>query len=288
MKTIITCAITGAVTKPDQTPYLPVTPEQIAKSGLEAAESGAAILHIHVRDPNTGLPSMSTDLYEETVNLIKKENKNVLINLTTGPGAVYVPDSSDISKPGPMTRLFGADRRTDHIKKIKPDICSIDFNTMHQSNGGIRINHKKVISKMINIVQSVGTKPELELFDSGDFIIAKELYDEGIIKEKPFWQLAMGIKYGWPASIESFQYAKGLLPKDCNWSAFGIGRMEMPYVALSHIAGGHVRVGMEDNIYLEKGILATSNAQLVQKAVEIIKNLGGSVASPEDARHILF
>lgn len=288
MKTIITCAITGAATKPDQTPYLPITPNQIADSGLEAAECGASILHIHVRDPVTGFPSMSTDLYKETVQLIRKENSKVLINLTTGPGAVYVPDSKDISKASAMTLLCSAEDRVKHIKEIKPDICSIDFNTMHQLNGGIRINHKKIIKKMIEYVQNFGTKPELELFDSGDYVIAKELLDEKIINDKPFWQLAMGIKYGWMADLSSFQYAKNLLPKNCNWSAFGIGKMQMPFVALSCIEGGHVRVGMEDNIYLQKNVLAKKNSELVSKAVNIINDLGGVVASPEDARNILF
>lgn len=288
MKTIITCAITGAGTRPEQTPYLPITPSQIAESGLEAAEAGAAILHIHVRNPDNGQPSMSVDLYKETVELIKKYNQDVLINLTTGPGALYVPEAGDISKPSAATKLFSAERRVQHVLEIKPDICSIDFNTMHQGNGGIRINHKKIISKMITLVQEAGVKPELELFDSGDFVIAKEFYDQGIIESKPFWQLAMGIKYGWPADMDSFSYAKNLLPQSCNWSAFGIGRMEMPYVALSAISGGHVRVGMEDNIYLNRGQLAEKNSELVGMAVSIIKNLGCEIASPADAREILF
>jgi uncharacterized protein (DUF849 family) len=210
MKTIITCAVTGAGTTPEQTPYLPITPEQIAKSGLEAAEAGASILHIHVRDPETGRPSMNVDLYRETVDLIKKENKDVLINLTTGPGALYFLDPKELSKGAPGTMLLHAHKRVEHIELIKPDLCSIDFNTMHQGNGGVRINHIKIITEMIKRVQKAGTKPELELFDNGDFNIAKELYDQEIIERKPFWQFAMGIKYGWGASVDSLQYAKTL------------------------------------------------------------------------------
>lgn len=288
MKTIITCAVTGAGTKPEQTPYLPITPEQIAKSGLEAAEAGASILHIHVRDPETGRPSMNVDLYRETVDLIKKENKDVLINLTTGPGALYFLDPKELSKGGPGTILLHAHKRVEHIELIKPDLCSIDFNTMHQGNGGIRINHIKIITEMIKRVQKAGTKPELELFDNGDFNIAKELYDQEIIERKPFWQFAMGIKYGWSAGVDSLQYAKTLLPKDAIWSSFSIGKMEMPYVALTQIMGGHVRVGLEDNIYLEKGVLAKSNAELVNQAVALVNLLGGEIASPSEAREILF
>lgn len=287
-KTIITCAITGAATSPEQTPYLPVSPKEIADSGLEAAEAGAAILHIHVRNIETGSPSMSLDLYCETVDLIKKYNQNVLINLTTGPGALYIPEKTDLSIAAKGTNLQGPLARIAHIKKIKPDICSIDFNTMHQGNGGIRINHIKVITEMIKQIQDVGTKPELELFDSGDFIIAKELVDQDIIESKPFWQFAMGIKYGWGATPESLQYAKTLLPTNSNWCAFGIGKMQMPFVALSMINSGHVRVGLEDNIYIKKGVLAKTNSELVKSAAEIIKLLGGEIADPNDTRKILF
>ena len=183
--------------------------------------------------------------------------------------------------------MLGAARRVEHIEVIKPDLCSVDFNTMHQGNGGVRINHQRIIREMIRRINAAGTKPELELFDSGDFRIAKELLDDGTIKENPFWQFAMGIQYGWAATPESLMYAKTLLPADSNWSAFGISKMQMPFVAMTHLLGGHVRVGMEDNIYLEKGVLAKTNAELVLRAVEVIKHLGGEIASPDDARNIL-
>jgi len=286
MKTIITCAITGAATKPEQTQYLPITPEQIATSGLEAAEAGAAILHIHVRDPDTGRPSIKLDYYREVVNLIKKQNKEVLINLTTGPGAQYMP-SELLSVAGKGTLLLSAEERVKHIEKIKPDLCSLDFNTMHQGNGGVRINHISVVKEMAKRIIAVGTLPEVELFDSGDFRIAKELYDEGLLGKNPFWQFAMGVKYGWDHTPESLMYAKNLLPTGSVWSSFGLGKMQMPFVALNTILGGHVRVGMEDNIYVEKNKLAEKNSQLVLNAVELIKRLGGSVADPPEARTLL-
>lgn len=286
MKTVLTAAITGAGTRPEDTPHLPITPEQIATSALECAEAGAAVVHIHVRDPKTGKPAIALDLYEDTVDRIKKYNKNVIINLTTGPGAVFVPGNENLSVGGPGTYLFDAELRVRHIEKIKPDICSIDFNTMHQAGNGVRINYIPVVKEMIQRVQTVGCKPELELFDSGDFRIAKELVEEGIIASPPLWQFALGIKYGWDATPETLDYARRQLPQNSVWSAFGISRMEMPIVAQSWLYGGHVRVGLEDNIFIEKGILAQTNAELVTKAAGIVKDLGGRIANYQEAREI--
>lgn len=289
MKTIITCAITGAVTTREQTPYLPVTPEEIANSSLEAAEAGAAVVHIHVRDPQTAKPSITVDLYRDTVNRIRKKNKKVLINLTTGPGAYYLPTfDGNLAQGAPGTVLLKASRRVEHIQLIKPEICSLDFNTMHQAGDGIRINHRRVTKEMLHLIQEVGTKPELEIFDSGDLRIAQEYVDEGLIKGKPFWQFAMGVKYGWGASTNALHYAYRELPPGSLWSAFGIGKQQMPFVAQTMLMGGHVRVGMEDNIYLSKGVLAKTNAELVKMAVDIIKLLGGEVAGFKDAREILL
>ncbi len=288
MKTIITCAITGAVTSKEQTPYLPVTPEEIATSALEAAEAGAAVVHIHVRDPLTARPSMDVEHYRDTVDRIKKHNRDVLINLTTGPGALYIPSRDKLSQGAPGSLLLHATERVKHIELIKPDLCSMDFNTMHQAEGGIRINHKLVTKRMVELVQAAGTKPELEIFDSGDFRIAKELVADGTIKGKPFWQFAMGIKYGWDATPNALMYAYRDLTPDSVWSAFGIGRMEMPMVAMTAIMGGHVRVGLEDNIYTSKGVLAKNNEELVKMAVDILKLLGYQPASTNDAREILL
>jgi uncharacterized protein (DUF849 family) len=288
MKTIITCAVTGAVTSKQQTPYLPVTPEEIATSALEAAEAGASVVHIHVRDPETARPSMDVELYRDTVDRIKKHNTDLLINLTTGPGALYIPSKDKLSQGAPGSLLLHAHERVKHIELIKPDLCSMDFNTMHQAEGGIRINHKLITKRMVELVQAAGTKPELEIFDSGDFRIAKEFVADGTIKGNPFWQFAMGIKYGWDATPNSLMYAYRDLPPNSTWSAFGIGRMEMPMVAMTAIMGGHVRVGLEDNVYTSKGVLANNNAELVKMAVDIVKLMGNEVASTKDARELLL
>lgn len=287
MKTVITAAITGAVTSKEKTPYLPVSPEEIAVSSLEAAEAGASVVHIHVRDPETSLPSMNVEYYRDTVDRIKKENNRVIINLTTGPGAYYLPSMTNLAQGAPSSLLLMPDKRVEHVELIRPDICSIDFNTMHQAGDGIRINHRRITREMVKRVQAVGCKPELEIFDSGDFHIAQEFVADGTIESPPLWQFAMGIKYGWSASPETLDYARRQLPVGAVWSAFGIGRMEMPLVAQSWLYGGHVRVGLEDNIYLEKGVLAKTNAELVSKAVRIIKDLGGQVANYQESRQIL-
>jgi len=284
-KTVITCAITGAGTKPEQTPYLPITPEQIATSALEAGEAGAAIIHIHVRDPATGRPSMSLDLYKETVDRIKADRPDLIINLTTGPGATGPVGALLPNSPLPMF-LKTAEARTKHILELKPDICSLDLNTMNRGPDGITLNTINACRAMAALVKTVECKPELEIFDSGDYHIARLLIDEGLIEDPPLWQFAMGVKWGWDASPETLDYARRLLPHNSVFSAFGIGAMEMPIVAQSFLYGGHVRVGLEDNIYLEKGVLAKTNAELVAKAVRIITELGGEIASTSEARDI--
>jgi uncharacterized protein (DUF849 family) len=288
MSTIITCAITGAVTSKEQTPYLPITPEEIAVSSLEAAEAGAAVVHIHVRNPETGNPSIELELYRDTVDRIRKHNKDVLINLTTGPGAYYMPSADNLAQGAPSSVLLKPLLRVKHIQAIKPELCSIDFNTMHQAGDGIRINHKRVTREMVRLVQEAGTKPELEIFDSGDLRIAQEFVADGTIKGNPFWQFAMGVKYGWNSTPNALQYAYNELPAGSTWSAFGIGKDEMPILAQTMILGGHVRVGLEDNIYTKKGVLAKTNAELVVIAKEIIELLGGSVATFSEARNILL
>jgi uncharacterized protein (DUF849 family) len=284
MKTIITCAITGAGTTLKQTPYLPVTPAQIATSGLEAAMAGASVLHIHVRDPETGEPSTQLDLYKEVVNRIRERNTEVLLNLTTGPGA-----------SGPSSVVFGqacnsflsASKRTEDIVSLKPDICSLDLNTMNRGPKNITVNSITVAREMASIIRESGVKPELEIFDSGDLHIAKMLIAEQLIVGTPLIQIATGIKWGWDSSTTTLEYARQLLPKECVWYAFGIGAMEMPFVALSTISGGHARVGLEDNVFVEKGVLAKTNAELVTKAVRVITDLGNEIATPQEARGIL-
>jgi len=286
-KTIMTCAITGSVTDPDSTPYLPITPEEIANSGLEAAEAGAAVLHIHVRDLQTRRTSMSTELYIDVVERIKKSNPDVLINLTTGPGAMFVPGRQILHLGEKQSMFLPAKRRTAHITEIKPDICSLDFNVMHHAGDSMRVNFRPIIQEMLEIIYAAGTKPELECFDSGDVRLAMDFQKKGLIEERPLWQFAMGIKYGWDHTPEALAYARSTLPPDALWSAFGISKEEMPMVANTWLLGGHVRVGLEDNIYLSKNVLAKSNAELVTKGRRIIEDMGGTLANYDEAREIL-
>jgi uncharacterized protein (DUF849 family) len=286
-KTVLTCAVTGGATDPKSTPYLPITPEQIATSALEAAEAGAAVVHLHVRDPDTGMPSTDINLYADVVDSIRKQNSQVLINLTTGPGARFALGNPILHSGDPVRSfLLPAKLRVRHIEKLRPDICSIDFNTMHQGDDFVRINHKSIVKEMLEQVQAVGCKPELEIFDSGDLRIAQEMVAQGTIKGTPLWQFAMGIKYGWPSTYEALDYARRHIESGSLWSAFAISREQMPFVAMTWCMGGHVRVGMEDNIYLERGVLATSNSELVKKAVGMVKDLGGSIANYQEAREI--
>jgi len=281
MKTIITCAVTGGKTDPNSTPYLPITPEQIAQSSLDAAAAGASIVHIHVRNPDNGKPSMDKDLYQKTVDLIRNKNENLIINLTTGPGAVYKPLTNDNSG------LMDAQTRVEHIDSIRPDICSLDFNTMMQDDDGVRINSIPVVAEMLLKIQSYGTLPEFEIFDSGDLRIAKKLISDGLTSRQPIWQIVTGVKYGWESSINTIDYALKILPENSIWCALGVGKMSLPIAEYVHQKGGHVRVGMEDNIYLEKNVLAKSNAELVEQCVSSIEKTNGSVASVYEARTIL-
>jgi uncharacterized protein (DUF849 family) len=285
-KTILTCAVTGNLTRPDQTPYLPITPEQIANECLAAAEAGAAVVHIHVRDPLTGKPSMEVDHYRDVVDRIRRQRNDLVINLTTGPGGRYVPSEDDPKIFAPGTTLLPPEKRVEHIALIRPDICSLDLNTMN-SGPDVVINTPRNVRKMAAVIRSSGVMPELEIFDSGDLHLARDLITEGTLDGPGLWTFVLGVKYGFSASSETLMYARNQLPAGAIWAAFGIGRAEFPMVAQSWLYGGHVRVGLEDNIYLEKGVLAKGNAELVTKAVDILKSLGGDVATPAEARVLL-
>jgi uncharacterized protein (DUF849 family) len=285
-KTFITCAITGNLTRPEQSPHLPITPQQIADSALEAAEAGAAIAHIHVRDPETGRPSMSVDLYRDVMDRIRARNKQLVINLTTGPGGRFVPSEADPKVAGPGTTLIVPEKRVEHIELLRPDICTLDLNTMN-SGGEVVINTPRNVRKMAEHMKAVGVLPEIELFDSGDCHLARDLFAEGILQGPGLFSLVLGVKYGFNASPETMMYARGLLPPGAIWSGFGIGRAEFPMVAQAWLLGGHVRVGMEDNLYVSKGVLAKTNAELVSRAVDILRNLGAEIASAAEARAML-
>ncbi len=285
-KTILTCAVTGNLTRPDQTPHLPITPEQIANECLAAAEAGAAVVHIHVRDPLTGKPSMEIDHYRDVVDRIRRRRADLVINLTTGPGGRYVPSEDDPKIYAPGTTLLPPEKRVEHIALIQPDICSLDLNTMN-SGPDVVINTPRNVRKMAAVIRSSGVMPELEIFDSGDLHLARDLINEGTLDGPGLWTFVLGVKYGFSASPETLMYARNQLPAGAIWAAFGIGRTEFPMVAQSWLYGGHVRVGLEDNIYLEKGVLAKGNAELVSKAVDILKSLGGDVVTPAEARVLL-
>jgi len=285
-KVIITCAITGNLTRPEQSPYLPITPQQIADSALEAAEAGAAIAHIHVRDPETGRPSMGIDLYREVMDRIRARNPGLIINLTTGPGGRFVPSEDDPKVAGPGTTLMSPEKRVEHVESLRPDICTLDLNTMN-SGGEVVINTPRNVRRMAARMRGAGVLPELELFDSGDIHLARDLIADGTLQGPPLCTLVLGVKYGFDPSPETMLYARNLLPEGSIWAGFGIGRSEFPMVAQSWLLGGHVRVGMEDNIYMSKGVLAKSNAELVIHAANILKSLGAAIATPSETRAML-
>jgi uncharacterized protein (DUF849 family) len=285
-KVIITCAVTGNLTDPARNPAVPVTPAQIAQSCLEAADAGAAIVHIHVRDPETSKPSMELDLYREVVDRIRSRNDRLVLNLTTGPGGRYHPSDENPAVAGPRTNLLVPERRVEHIAALKPEICTLDLNTM-TFGGEVVINTPRNVTRMAAIIREAGVMPELEVFDSGDIRLAHDLIAQGVLQGPGLYSIVQGIKYGFPASTEAMIYGRDLLPKGATWTGFAIGRMEFPAVAMSYVLGGHVRVGLEDNIFMDKGVLAPSNAALVQRAREIVERLGGTIATSEDARRML-
>jgi uncharacterized protein (DUF849 family) len=285
-KTLITCAVTGNLTKPEQTPHLPVTPAQIADECLAAAEAGAAAVHIHVRDPATGRPSMEVELYRDVVDRIRARDRRLVVNLTTGPGGRFVPSDDNPRMAAPGSTLLPPLERVRHIELIRPDVCSLDLNTMN-SGPDVVINTPKNVRKMAAAIRAAGVLPELEIFDSGDIHLALDLIADGTLAGPGLWTFVTGVKYGFSALPETLVYARNLLPAGAIWSAFGIGRHEFPMVAQAWLLGGHVRVGLEDNIYLEHGVLAKSNAELVAKARRIVEDLGGQVASAGEVRAML-
>jgi len=285
-KTILTCAVTGNLTKPEMTPYLPITPKQIADACLGAADAGAAVAHIHVRYPETGKPSMELDHYAEVMHLIKAQNKELIINLTTGPGGRYVPTEGDPKVFATGTTLCDPLKRVEHVAALKPEICSLDLNTMN-SGADVVMNTPSNVRKMAKVIHEAGVMPELEIFDSGDLNLAKDLIADGTVDGPGLYTFVMGVKYGLNTDPATLLYMRDQLPGGAIWAAFGISRAEFPIVAQAWLLGGHIRVGMEDNIYLEKGVLCESNAQLVSRAKRIIGDLGGQLASSNEARQML-
>ena len=285
---ILTCAITGAGETTAKSEHVPVTPEQIANSALEAAKAGAAIVHCHVRDPKTGKGSRNPDYYEEVVDRIREKDSQVIINLTAGMGGDLVigPDTNPMNF-GEGTDLVGALERLQHVERIRPDICSLDCGSLNFGDTNeVYISTPEMLREMTQKVKSLGVRPELEIFDTGNLWFAETMIAEGLL-DPPFWiQLCLSIPYGTPMDIGILYAMVNRLPENAEFTSFGLGAMQMPMVAQSVMLGGHVRVGLEDNLYLEKGVLAT-NADLVKKAVNIIELMGASIQSPNEARKTL-
>ena len=281
---IVTCAVTGAGDTLGKHPEVPVTPEQISNAAIAAAKAGASVAHIHVRDPETGLGSRDVNLFKEVVERIRDSETDVVINLTAGMGGDWVPSEENPSIPGPGTDMIGPEERLAHVKEIHPEICSLDCGTMNFGNGNeIYISPPGYLREMASMIQEWGVKPELEVFELGQIRFAKQMIKEGLINEPPMFQICLGIPWGAEQTVDSMKVMKDELPTNASWASFGIGRMQMPMAAAAVAMGGNVRVGLEDNLYLEKGVLA-SNDQLVTRVIEIIQRMGSRVLSPQETR----
>jgi len=287
---LITCAVTGGNDFNRRHPNFPITPGQIADAALEAERAGAAVVHLHVRDPVSGEGSRDPALFRDLVARVRDKGCRALINLTGGGGAVFVPDPEDEARAAAGTDVASAEERIEHIVENRPDLCSIDVTTQNQYDGGlgdhVYLNTPRTLRSMAARIREAGVKPEIEVFAPGDVMLARQMIEEGLFAAPPFFQIVLGTRWGLPATPETLLYMRSLLPRDCVWAAFATGRMQMPMVAQSILAGGQVRVGLEDNLYLERGVFA-SNGQLVERAVAIIEALGECVASPDDARALL-
>jgi uncharacterized protein (DUF849 family) len=280
-KVIVSCAVTGGADSAHLNPAIPVTPEQIAGEVLAARSAGAAIAHIHVRDPSTGKPSRELTYYRDVVARIRDAGSDVLINLTTGPGARFAPDSNN-----PLGNFVAPQERVAHVLDLRPEICSLDVSTMNFGNWAM-VNVPGHLDVMARMIRDAGVKAELEVFDLGHVQLAAKMVASDAFAPPPLMQLCLGIAWGAPATAEGMIAMKSLLPTGALWSAFGISRAQFPMVAQSVILGGHVRVGLEDNLYLSRGVLARGNEALVQRAVNVVEALGAAVATPSEARAIL-
>lgn len=285
-KTILTAAITGNLMTPEISPHLPVTPEQIAGHALDAAKAGAAIVHLHVRDPETAKGSMRMDLYTELVERIRAKNADVLINLTTGEGGRFIPSGDDPKVAAEGSTLCVPEKRVAHVEALRPEICTLDFNTMWSGQASV-INAPRNLEIMAERIYTAGVTPEIEIFDSGDLHMVKDFVARGVLKTPLMVQMVLGVRFGAVANPATMAYLVSQLPEGTQWAAFGIGRMAFPMLAQAWLLGGHVRIGMEDTAHLAKGQHCESNAQLVSKAAGIIDDLGGELANPDEARRIL-
>ncbi len=281
----ITCAVTGSGNTVGKHPDIPKTPEQIANAAIDAARAGAAIVHIHVRDPETGAPSRKPEYFAEAVARIRDSDTDVVINTTAGMGGDLVFGKGE--NPLPLVRgtdMAGPLERLVHVEQCLPEICTLDCGTMNFAESDyVMTNTPGMLRTMAKKVQELGVRPELEVFDTGHLVLVKEMIRQGLIDDPVMIQLCMGIPYGAPDDPTTLMSMVHALPEGATFSAFSIGRKELPYVAMAVLAGGNVRVGLEDNLYLEKGVLA-SNAQLVERAVTILDAMNVNILGPNEVR----
>lgn len=281
----ITCAVTGSGATQERSPHVPRSPAEIAQSAIEAARAGAAIAHIHVREPDTGAPSRRVALYREVVERIRESDTDVIINLTAGMGGDLLlgPPERPLP-PAPGTDMASAEERLAHVAACRPEICTLDAGTMNFAESDyVMTNTPGMLEAMGRRIGELGVKPEIEAFDTGHLWHATELARQGVIAEPALVQLCMGIPWGAPNDLNTFMAMVNAVPPGWTFSAFSLGRNQMPYVAAAVLAGGNVRVGLEDNLWLARGVPAT-NAQLVTRAVEIVERLGARVLGPEEVR----
>ncbi|MFO1393348.1 MAG: 3-keto-5-aminohexanoate cleavage protein [Steroidobacteraceae bacterium] len=284
---IITCAVTGSQRTFERHPNIPITPEQIARQAVDAAAAGAAMVHIHVRDPRTGAAVGDTSLYREVCDRIRASGSDVIVNLTTGYGGRYVPsDANPRVADDAKSNLLTPELRTAHVVELRPEVCSLDVATMNFGEQ-VFMNTPSHLRVMATRIRESGSKPEIEVFDAGHILLARSLVETGHILRPAHFQFCLGINWAMPATREAISFMKSLLPVDATWSAFGIGRFQFPMVEAAVDLGGHVRVGLEDNLYLAKDVLAPDNAALVARAVEIIHSRGCRPATAAEARQLL-
>jgi len=288
-KVILTCAVTGNAPFNPRHPNFPVTPTQICAAVVEAAKAGASITHIHVRDPRTGVGSRDPHLFREVVSRVRDSGVDIVINLTAGLGATLLPDPKNESKALPESDVIGVEERIQHLVECLPEIASLDITTGNQVEGRLEfvyLNTTRTLRAMAKRFQELRIKPELEVFSAGDIVFGNSLIEEGLIDGPPLYQLVLGVLWGAPADTETMLYMRNLLPVGAKWASFGIAQMEMPMVAQAILLGGNVRVGLEDNLYLSRGVFA-SNGQLVERARTIIEWMGAEIASPAETRVML-
>ncbi|MEM9385025.1 MAG: 3-keto-5-aminohexanoate cleavage protein [Pseudomonadota bacterium] len=285
---IITCAVTGSGDTADKSHLVPITPQQIADASIEAARAGAAVVHIHVRDPQTGAPSRDPALYREVVERIRDSSQDVVINLTTGMGGdLYLGPDEDPLALAEQTDMVGQIERMEHVEALLPEICSLDCGSFNYPGGNyVYISSPDMLRLGARRLQAIGVKPELEVFDLGHISFATQMMREGLLDDPPLFQVCMGVRWAAQATPRNFMTMVDNLPEEANWAGFALGALEMPMVAQAALLGGHVRVGLEDNLYLERGKLA-SNAQLVERARTILESMGAVLQTPAEARETL-